>query len=90
MPGAARSPGLQGHQGSQDWRGGSQGLPGLAGRVKIPSQRADAYPHETLISHIRRLLEEFVCETLPLLGLAKELRGRCETVVQSKGERVPK
>ena len=25
-----------------------------------------------------------------LLGLAKELRGRCETVVQSKGERVPK
>ena len=95
VPGAARSPGLQGHQGSQDWRGGSQGLPGLAGRVKIPSQKADTFPHETLISRIRRLLdEEFTCrsltETLPLLGLAKELRGRCETVVQSKGERVPK
>ena len=25
-----------------------------------------------------------------LLGLAKELRGRCKTVVQLKGERVPK
>jgi hypothetical protein len=80
----------------------------------------DVYPHETLISHIRRLVdEEFTCrrltETLPqfsqrmqrvedhlnsddfaapdgtgLLGLAKELRGRCQTVLLSKGERVPK
>ena len=80
----------------------------------------DVYPHETAISHIRRLLStrfvcKRVCETVPqfkarmravqdfmnsddfsadggagLLGLAKALRERCESVVQAKGERLPK
>ena len=80
----------------------------------------DVYPHETLIAHIRRLLDqEFVASKLSetpaqfkqrlqrvedhlnspafaapggtgLLGLAKELRPRCQTVVDLKGERVPK
>ena len=80
----------------------------------------DVYPHETLISHIRRLLDqEFVSSRLSetpaqfkqrlqrvedhlnsaafaapagtgLLGLAKELRTRCQLVVELKGERVPK
>ena len=76
----------------------------------------DVYPHETLISHIRRLLDQvFVCSRLSetpaqfkqrllrveqhlnsaafaapggagLMGLAKELRPRCEKVVELKGE----
>ena len=80
----------------------------------------DVYPHETLISHIRRLLDQvFVCSRLSetpaqfkqrllrveqhlnsaafaapggagLMGLAKELRPRCQKVVELKGERVPK
>ena len=80
----------------------------------------DVYPHETLIAHIRRLLDqEFVSSRLSetpaqfkqrlqrvedhlnsaafaapagtgLLGLAKELRTRCQLVVELKGERVPK
>ena len=76
-------------------------------------------PHETVISHIRRLLrEKFVClrigETLPqfkrrmklveeymnsdafarepdgrgLLGLAKDLRPRCEEIRARQGERL--
>ena len=81
----------------------------------------DIYPHETVISHIRRLLYgEFTCKTLcetpaqfavrvkkvedymnspafaaspggaGLLGLAKELRPRCEELVRRQGERIPK
>ena len=80
----------------------------------------DVYPHETLISRLRRLLDQvFVCSRLSetpaqfkqrllrveehlnsaafaapggagLMGLAKELRPRCQKVVDLKGERVPK
>ena len=80
----------------------------------------DVYVHETLISHIRRLLNtEFastkLCESPAhfrmrmqkvedhlnspsfaqqggsgLLGLAKELRDRCEAVIEREGERLPK
>ena len=80
----------------------------------------DVYVHETLISHIRRLVNaEFastkLCESpahfrmrmqkvedhlnspsFPqpggsgLLGLAKELRDRCEAVIEREGERLPK
>ena len=80
----------------------------------------DVYPHETLIAHIRRLLDQearllaafgnacTVQTAAPagggppelgrlaapagtgLLGLAKELRTRCQKVVGLKGERVPK
>ena len=80
----------------------------------------DIYPHETAISHIRRLLEsDFVCTKLHespehfkarmqqvenhmnsdafaapdgqgLLGLAKELRSRCEDMIRRGGQRIPK
>ena len=80
----------------------------------------DVYVHETLIAHIRRLLDtDFVAtkinESPPqfkqrmkrvedhlnsdafaapngtgLLGLAKELRSRCEEVIRRKGQRIPK
>ena len=78
------------------------------------------YLHETVIAHIRRLLDtDFasnkLCETpaqfrvrmqkvenymnsdafaspggTGLLGLAKELRPRCEELIRRKGERLPK
>ena len=80
----------------------------------------DLYLHETVISHIRRLLDtDFACRKLcetpnqfearvhrvedhmnsdafkaeggrGLLGLAKQLRERCEQMVSVKGERIPK
>ena len=80
----------------------------------------DLYLHETLISHIRRLLDnDFAPERIDetprqfrarmqkvedhlnspafkapggqgLMGLAKELRPRCEELVRRKGERLPK
>ena len=80
----------------------------------------DVYLHETVISHIRRLLDgEFVhnklhespdhfmhrmqqvenhmnspafaaCGGEGLMGLARELRSRCEELKRRKGERLPK
>jgi len=81
---------------------------------------SDVYIHETLIAHIRRLLNtDFAATRLyetpsqflvrmqkvedymnsaefsgpdgrGLLGLAKDLRSRCQEVVRRKGERIPK
>ena len=81
----------------------------------------DVYLHETVNSHIHRLLDtDFAChrlyETVPqftarakkvekfmnskkfkaekggggLVGLAKDLRARCEEVKRRKGERIPR
>ena len=80
----------------------------------------DVYLHETVVSHVRRLLDgDFASTKLEesalhfatrmqrvedhmdsfsfaaiggcgLLGLAKELRSRCEYVIASGGQRVPK
>jgi len=81
----------------------------------------DVYPHETAISHIRRLLRTRfratrICETLwqfkarmykvqefmnsdefskdgdgeSLLRLCQSLRDRCQDIIASKGERLPK
>jgi hypothetical protein len=81
----------------------------------------DVYLHETVISHIRRLLDtDFAYTSLGetpahftkrmkkverfmnsvafakkdggrgLMGLAKELQGRCDLVIKLKGERIPK
>ena len=86
----------------------------------LASRRGDLDPHETVISHIRRLLmQEFVCvrvdETYPqfkrrmrkvqdlmnsdafrrepdgtvLLGLAKDVRERCEELRGRHGQRLP-
>ena len=81
----------------------------------------DVYLHETVVSHIRRLMEDdFSCQRLGetatqfikrvrkvemhmnseafahqnrgcgLSGLSAELQQRCQLVVRSKGERIPK
>ena len=93
---------------------------GSASAAWLVRKFGDVYPHETVISHIRRLLDgRFACGQLHesfshfaqrlkkvedymnsrafaaqggtgLLGLAQELRPRCEEMVRLKGERLHK
>ena len=87
----------------------------------LPPKWGDVYLHETVVAHVRRLLDtDFACTRLGetrsqfavrmkkverfmnseafakqdggrgLEGLAKELRHRCELVIKSKGQRIPK